>query len=192
MNNTLRHSILFAVIAACAALPAGAGAAAAAAETLKPGLWETTSNLSSADPQTQAAMSQVQKRLSGMSASQRQQLQGMLKQHGVQADIGAGGAVRTRFCMTREMIARQALPMQQGECTQHATPLSPTHVKVAFNCTKPAVSGEGDVTVDDPTHYHAHLTATTANGQNMNAEATGAWLGADCGSVRPEPATPAK
>jgi hypothetical protein len=110
----------------------------------------------------------------------------------VQADLGANGAVRTRMCMTRDMIERQAWPVQQGECTQHATPVSPTHIKVAFNCTRPAVSGEGDVTVDDATHYHAHVTATTTNGQSMNADATGAWLSADCGSVRTEPVPPAK
>jgi hypothetical protein len=182
MKKTHYLTILFAAVST----------AAGAAETLRPGLWETTSTLSSTDPQTQAAMSQVQKRLAGMSPAQRQSLQGMLKQHGVRADLDSGGAIRSRVCMTREMIAKQALPVQQGECTQHATTLSPTHVKVAFNCTKPAVSGEGDVTVDDPTHYHAHLTATTAGGQAMTAEATGAWVGADCGSVRPDPLPAAK
>jgi hypothetical protein len=189
MKKTYYIATLFAGLSMAAILPAGA---ASTTETMRPGLWETTGNLSSSDPQTQAAMSQVQKRLAGMSPAQRQQLQGMLKQHGVQADLDAGGAVRSRVCLTREMIERQAVPVQQGECTQHATPISPTHIKVAFTCTKPAVSGEGDVTVDDPTHYHARVNATTTNGQNVSADATGAWVSADCGSVRPEPLPRAK
>lgn len=162
-----------------------AAALPAAAQTMRPGLWETSSMISSADPQTQAGLSQMQKRLADMSPAQRKQMEQMLKRNGVQLDLSNSGALRTQVCLTREMIERKEWPVQQGQCTQQATQLAPNHVKVNFTCTKPAASGEGDVTVDDETHYHGKVNANMGNGQNAQAAVTGTWLAADCGSVRP-------
>ena len=174
------RALLGALLAAAVAtaLPAGA-------QTLRPGLWETSSVLSSADPQTQAGLSQMQKHLAGLTPEQRESMQQMLKRNGVELDLGANGALRTRMCLTREMIARREIPLQKGKCAQQATQVSPTQVKVAFQCTQPAASGEGDVIVDDERHYHGRIHAVTGNNQNADADVTGTWIAASCAAAKP-------
>jgi hypothetical protein len=187
MTSTPRFPALLA-----AALAAGLAGLPASAQTLKPGLWDMTSKMSSSDPQVQAAMQQMQQQMANMPAAQRQAMEKAMRQHGVQMDFGPNGAMHTKTCMTREMVERQEWPVHQGQCTQKTTQLSPSRVKVAFSCTKPEVSGESDVTVDSSTHYRAHAIFTASPGQNAPAQHTQAdidatWLSADCGSVRPIP-----
>jgi hypothetical protein len=167
---------------------------AAGLDAVKPGLWEVSSKFASSDGQVEAAMAGARAQLENMAPEQRQAMQQMLERNGVQLDLGAGGTLRTRMCMTREMIARRELPLQQGQCTQQVTQASPTHVKVAFNCTQPRASGEGDVTIESPTRYRAHMTLRGEQTQNrpVDTDAVGTWIAADCGSVRPAQAMPTK
>jgi hypothetical protein len=171
---------------ACACL--GAFSLPAAAQTLKPGLWDVTSKVSSADGQAQAAMSMVQEHLANMAPEQRQALQQAMDKHGVQINMSAGGALNTRICMTREMIARREMPVQKGECTQKTTPLSATRMTVAFTCTKPPASGKGEIVIDSDTSYHAHMTFKSdqlTQGKEMITDSKATWAGADCGNLRP-------
>jgi len=167
------------LLLACSALPASA-------QAMKPGLWEVSSKLSSADGAMQAAMAQAQQQLANMPPEQKGAMQKMLEQHGVQLDLGANGAMRTRMCMTREMAARRELPIQQGDCTQKATPLSSTRVQVSFSCTRPRVSGEGEVTMESDTRYRARMNIRSdeRNGA-VDMDVSGAWLAADCGKLAP-------
>jgi hypothetical protein len=179
MKNTLAL-----IVCACASLMA----LPAAAQTMKPGLWELSSKVSSPDGQMQNMMAEMQKRLAAMPPEQRQQVQKMMEQNGVQMQAGAGGAMITRMCMTREMIARREFPIQKGECKQKVTPVSGNKVKVALSCTKPAIDSEGEVTVDSETSYRAtmHTVATNGNVQQMvDVNAVGTWVGANCGTLRP-------
>jgi hypothetical protein len=173
--------LLAACACACAALPA-------AAQTLKPGLWELSSKISSPDGRMQNMMTEVQKQLANMSPDQRQAMQKMMERNGVQLQTGAGGALTTRMCMTKEMIARREFPVQKGDCTQKATPVAGNRMKVVFNCTRPALSGEGEMTVDSDTSYRAMMHTTATNGemqQAMDVNAVGTWVAADCGALRP-------
>lgn len=167
------------------ALP-GAGLMAAGPD-MKPGLWEMTNNVSSSNPQTQAAMDEVRRQLAAMAPEQRQAIQQMLEKNGVQADLGAGGALRTKVCMTREMIERKEVPMQEGDCTHKMTPLGANRMKVVFACTRPHASGEGEMTVDSPTRYHAQMRVHSQDqgNQAVDMDINGRWLAADCGNVRP-------
>jgi hypothetical protein len=172
---------LVAAVCACAALPAGA-------QTMKPGLWEQSSKFSSPDGRMQGMMAEMQKQLGNMSPEQRQSVQKMMERNGVQLQTGADGALMTRMCMTKEMIARREFPVQKGDCKQKATPVAGNKLKVSFVCTKPSVSGEGEMTVDSETSYHATMHTVATNGemqQAMDVNATGAWVGADCGTLRP-------
>ena len=181
MNKTMASAILLACACACAALPAGA-------QTMKPGLWSLSNTMTSSDPQLSQAMSAVQQHMANMSPEQRRQMQDMMQQHGVQLDVGAGGALQTKLCMTREMAERKEFPVQQGDCKQTFTQQSATRGHVAFTCTKPKVSGEGDVIADSDTSYRARMKIRSeeqGRNQAVDMDVTGKWLSADCGNVRP-------
>jgi hypothetical protein len=182
-KNTMKQTLtLLALAAACAgALPAGAQTL-----NMKPGLWELNNQVSSSDPNIQSAMSEMQKQLANMSPQQRQAMQQMMDRNGVQIKLGAGGALQSRMCMTREMIERKEFPVQEGECTQHFTPVSANRMKVAFSCTKPRASGEGELTMDSDTSYRARVKIRSEERSGtVDMDVNGKWLGADCGSVRP-------
>jgi hypothetical protein len=181
MNKLMASAILLACAGAGIALPAGA-------QTLKPGLWSLSNTMTSNDPQIAQAMSALQQHLANMPPEQRQQMQQMMQQHGVQVDVGAGGALQTKLCMTREMAERKEFPVQQGDCRQTYTQQSATRGHVAFTCTKPKVSGEGDVIADSDTSYRAHVKIRSdeqGRNQTVDMDVTGKWLSADCGTVRP-------
>ena len=173
---------------ACTALPAGA-------QIMKPGLWSLSNRMTSNDPQLAQAMSAMQQHMANMSPEQREQMQKMMQQNGVQLDIGAGGAVQTKMCMTREMAERKEFPVQQGDCKQTFTQQSSTRGHIAFTCTKPKVSGEGDVTADSDTSYRAHMKIKSeeqGRDRVVDMDVTGKWLSADCGNIRPIPIPRAK
>lgn len=186
MNKTVARLVLLAC--ACAALPAGA-------QTMKPGLWSLSNSMTSSDPQVAQAMSAMQQQMANMSPEQRQQMQKIMQQNGMQLDIGAGGALQTKLCMTRAMAERKEFPVQQGDCKQTFTQQSPTRGHIAFTCTKPKVSGEGEVTADSDTSYRADMKIRSdEEGRNrvVDMNVTGKWLSADCGNIRPIPTPPAK
>jgi hypothetical protein len=179
------------VLAACAigaalALPAGA-------QNMKPGLWELSNKVSSSDGQMQAAMAEMQKQLASMSPEQRQAMQQMMARNGVQMKVGAGGALTSRMCMTKEMIQRKEFPVQEGDCTQKVTPMGANKMKIAFSCTRPPASGEGEMTLDSDTSYRARMHVKGTDGgrqQIVDMDVTGKWLGADCGNLRPMSSAP--
>jgi hypothetical protein len=160
----------------------------AVAQNMKPGLWELSNKVSSSDGQMQSAMAEMQKQLAGMSPEQRQAMQQMMERNGMQMNVGAGGALTSRMCMTKEMIQRKEFPVQEGECKQKMTPMGANKLKVAFSCTKPPASGEGEMSFDSDTSYRAkmHIKGTDGGQQQVvDMDVTGKWLGADCGKLRP-------
>jgi hypothetical protein len=185
MTGEHRMNITFALIAlgGALALPAVAGA-----QTMKPGLWELSNKVSSQDGQLNGAMAEMQKQLASMSPEQRQAMQQMMERNGVQMNIGAGGALTSRMCMTKEMIERKEFPVQEGDCKQKTTPVSANRMKIAFSCTRPPTSGEGEMIVDSDTSYRVkmHVKGTDGGQQHtVDMDAAGKWLGADCGKLRP-------
>jgi hypothetical protein len=185
MTGEHRMKITFALIAlgGALALPAIAGA-----QTMKPGLWELSNKVSSQDGQLNGAMAEMQKQLASMSPEQRQAMQQMMERNGVQMNIGAGGALTSRMCMTKEMIERKEFPVQEGDCKQKTTPVSANRMKIAFSCTKPPTSGEGEMIVDSDTSYRVKMHVKGTDGgqqQTVDMDAAGKWLGADCGKLRP-------
>lgn len=159
-------------------------AVAAPSLDMKPGLWELNSKISSADPAIQSAMAQMQKQLAAMSPEQRQAMQQMMERNGMQMKVSANGAIQSRMCMTREMIGRKEFPVQQGDCKQSMTPVSASTMKVSFTCTKPRASGEGEMTLDSDTSYHAHMKVhSDERAGTVEADVSGKWQGADCGPL---------
>jgi hypothetical protein len=168
------------VLAAFAALPA-------AAQNLKPGLWEMQQKIGG-NPQMDQAMAEMQKQLAGMSPAQRKQMEGMMASRGAQVSPGAGGAMAVRVCMTKEMVERNEVPASQGDCKTTQQSRSGNTIKMAFACTKPPTTGESQVTMVSSQAFQSRTTVNTSERgkpEKTTIDATGKWLGADCGSVKP-------
>ena len=169
-----------------------AAAFAASAQTMKPGLWEINNKMN--NPQMDAAMAEMQKQMAAMPPDQRKQMEAAMAQRGVQmVQPAAGGGMAVRMCMTKEMIERNDVPMQQqSDCKITSQSKSGSTTRMAFTCANPPSSGEGEYTVVSPDAYRSKMTMkTVVNGkpETTNMETAGKWLGADCGTVKPVQAT---
>jgi len=168
------------------ALGAAALAGAAGAQTLKPGLWEVTSRMQGGQMDQQ--MAQMQKELAGMPADQRKMMEDMMARQGMKAGPGGGAGMTTKICMTKEMVERDQLPAQQGDCRTTHQSRSGNTMKFEMACTQPPSRGEGQVTFSGSDAYTMKMAMTThgkGKPETMNMEGGGKWLGADCGSVKP-------
>jgi hypothetical protein len=172
-------SLVAASLLAAACLPA-------AAQSMKPGLWEIHNRTN--NPEMDQAMAEMQKQLASMPPAQRKQMEAVMAQQGVRmGKPGAGGGMVVQACMTQEMIARNDMPMQDG-CRVTQNQRSGNVQKIAFACTNPPSSGEGQFTFTSPEAYSSKMTVrATADGktQTTTMETSGKWLKADCGNVKP-------
>ena len=64
-----------------------------------------------------------------------------------------------KVCMTQEMVERNDMGAQQGDCTHSNTPRAGNTQKFSFTCTKPPSRGEGTVTFVSPEAYTMNLKA---------------------------------
>lgn len=171
-----RHLLTAATLLALA-LPAGA-------QSMKPGLWEINNKMSGG--QMDAQMAEMQKQLAQMPPEQRKQMEAMMAQRGMRMAPGAGGGMTVQMCMTKEMVDRNEVPTREN-CTSTQQKKSGNTIKVAFTCTNPPSSGEGEVNFT-PESYTSHMTIkAVVDGKNetMVVDAAGKWLKADCGSIKP-------
>lgn len=170
------------------AIAAFAAAGAASAQSLKPGLWETTNRMQSSSGQMEQGMAQMQQQLAGMPPEQRKMVEDMMKQRGMSMGGGAGGAMSVKFCMTKEMAERKEIPSQSGDCKTTRQQVSGSRMTMAFTCANPPSSGEGEVTITSPEAYQMKMVvSTTVQGkpERVNMEGSGRWLAADCGDIKP-------
>ncbi len=155
------------------------------AQTMKPGLWEITNNMQSGGKDLTAAMASMQKQMAAMPPEQRKMMQDMMAKQGVQMGSGTGGGMSIKMCLTPEMVERnEVAPKQQGDCTHTTSPRVGGTMKYSFKCTKPASSGQGEVTFTSPEAYSMKMSMTSAE-RNMDMQANGKWLGANCGDIKP-------
>ena len=170
----------YAIVAAAAlCLPLGVSA-----QTMKPGLWETTNNMKGGGDM-EKMQAQMQREMANMPPEQKKMMQDMMMKHGVQ--MGAGG-MSVKTCMTKEMVERNEIPSHKGDCRTTKQEKTGNVLKFAVQCTNPPMTGDGQVTFTSPEAYNMKMVMhTKAEGkpQTMNMEASGKWLGADCGSIKP-------
>jgi hypothetical protein len=188
--TSIRESIMHPHLRGLAALLAGGALALPAlAQNMKAGLWEVSNRIGSPDGRLQAAMARMQQQMAQLDPAQRKTLQQMMAKQGVELDDPAGGAIRARMCVTPEMAARNDLPVQQqGSCTHTRSPLRGDTMKIAFTCSEPRASGEGELSFSGDTAYRVRMKVTSAaRGQDetITMDGSGKWLGADCGAVKP-------
>ena len=175
MRNVL---LIAATLLAAAPLAAGA-------QSLKPGLWEI--HHKSDNPQMAGGMAEMRQQMAQMPPEQRKQMEAMLAQQGVKMAPGAGGATAMQVCLTKEMVERNDIPMQDG-CRVTQQQRSGSTMKMAYACTNPPSSGEGQVTFNGPESYTSRMTVRSmAQGRSdtTTMESDGKWLKSDCGNVRP-------
>jgi hypothetical protein len=157
------------------------------AQSMKPGLWEIHNKTQGG--QMDQAMADLQKQMAQMSPQQRKQMEAAMAQQGVKMAPGAGGGMAMQMCMTREMIDRNDVPVQDG-CKVTQNTRSGNTQKFAFTCSNPPSSGEGQVTYGGPESYSSRMTIKTAAAgktETTTMETSGKWLKADCGNVKPMP-----
>ena len=155
------------------------------AQSMKPGLWEITNNVQSGGKDMTAAMAQMEKQMAAMPPEQRKMMQDMMAKQGVQMGAGGAGGMRIKMCLTQEMVDRnEVAPKQQGNCTHTTSPRVGGTMKYAFQCTKPASSGQGEVTFSSPEAYSMKMSMTSAE-RKMDMQATGKWLASNCGDIKP-------
>lgn len=165
----------------------------AAAQTMKPGLWEITNKMGGSGDtgaKMAAAQEQMQKQMASMSPAQRKQMEDMMAKQGVNMSPGApGGGMATRICITKEMAARNEAPaQQQGDCKREQMQRSGNTTRFKFVCAKPPSTGEGEVTVHNAESYTMKMKMSRdmkGKPEQMTMDAQGKFLGNDCGSVKP-------
>ena len=162
--------------------------AGVSAQSIKPGLWEITTQMQSGSGKMNDAMAQAQKAMESMPPEQRKMVQDMMAKQGVQMGVGAGGGMTVKVCLTPEMVERNELGSQKGDCTHTNSARSGNTMKFSFVCTQPPSNGEGTVTFNSNESYAVHMTSNaTIRGQaeKMEMQSNGRWLGGDCGNIKP-------
>jgi hypothetical protein len=160
----------------------------ALAQQLKPGLWEVRSAAQAAGGEMAKDMAEMQKQLASMPPEQRKMMQDMMAKHGVTLGNAGPGGMNLRVCMTREMVERNEIPAQQGDCKSTASGRTGNTMKVSFTCTNPPSSGEGTVMIVSPEAYTMRMSVNAkaqGKAQRIDMDAAGKWVAADCGAVKP-------
>ena len=160
----------------------------AAAQNMKPGLWEMSTQMKG-NGQMGEAMAEAQRELANMPPEQRKMMQDMMAKQGVNIAAGPGGTILSKMCLTREMVELNQMPVhEKGNCTNTVSNQSAAGMNMKFVCTDPAATGEGRVNFKGDSAYDMKMTMnTTHQGKAMTTtmDASGKWLGADCGAIKP-------
>ena len=165
-----------------------AAASGVSPQSMKPGRWQVTNKMQSSSGQMEQGMAQMQEQMANMPPEQRKMVEDMMKQRGMSIGASGGGNIAVKVCVTKEMAERKEIPSQRGDCKTTRQQMTGNTMKMAFTCTNPPSSGEGEVTFQGPEAYQMKMVVnTTMQGrpEKMNMEGSGRWLAADCGDIKP-------
>ena len=183
MKRESKKGLSVALVAASAVLVA-VSALPAAAQGMRPGLWEHSSKV--LNPEYQAQMAQAEAAMASMPPEQRKMVEQMMASQGAGMRPGGGGMTQ-KICVTKEQAARNEVGQTDPNCTQEHT-RNGNRVRFKVNCTgaRP-MTGEGEYTFQGDTAYSGRMkmSAGGPNGGPMEMEQSGRWLSADCGDVKP-------
>jgi len=147
-------------------------------------------SMKSAGGQVEAAMAQMQERLSRMPPEQRAQVEAMMANQGI--GMAAGKPNTVRSCISPEMAARDQFDTGDGRCKSTGHTRSGNVVRFKFVCQADqgggAGEGEGEFTLVSDTENRGKMRINaTRQGQTLRMEMDTAsrWLGADCGTLKP-------
>ena len=147
-----------------------------ASAELRPGLWEFTNQAQSggqAMPDMQELLGQMQ----NMPAEQRQMMEQMLKQQGVQ--LGSGGV---QLCISEATAKGQNIPLQDPNsgCSHEVTERSAEVWKFRFTC--PNGQGEGETRFASDTAFTTTVKGVY-DGQESSMNSQARWIAEDCGGL---------
>jgi Protein of unknown function (DUF3617) len=158
---------------------------AATAQTLKPGLWESTSKIQGGMGNQMAAM---QEQMAKMPPEQRKMMQDMMAKQGATLGAAGPGSISNKVCLTKEMIERNEMPGNQGDCTATTSPRIGNTMRTTFTCAKQGASGEGQFTIVSAEAYTMKMSVTAVvmgKSEKTDIDGSGKWLATDCGTVKP-------
>ena len=151
-----------------------ASATASAAVTMKPGLWEITSNNQMAGLQMPALPPEQMAQMKAMGIK-------------LPAMGGQGMQVTVRHCVSKEQAEKGVPPQPKddGQCQQKSVARSGNKVSWRVECTgQHAASGTGSVTLSSPESYSGESNITVKQGptgpMTMKQQFSGKWLSASC------------
>jgi len=149
---------------------------------MKAGLWEIKQH-PKLDPKRQAQLDAAQKQLASLPPEQRQMMQQMMAQRGVQLDM-AGGTITIKACVSEEQAKRGAAPVaDKGNCKQDIQ-RSGNVIRSHFSCTDPASEGDSIITLSGSNSYTTQ-THIVHGSETIEATGDAHWLGADCAGLKP-------
>lgn len=161
------------------------GTAPAHAQSMRPGLWESSSKMGGS-PEMDKAMAQMQQQMAGLPPDQRKQMEAMMGKQGIQ--MGARG-VTTKMCITQEMIDHGRFQQeQQGNCKTTITEKTGSSMKMNFSCKDPVSNGAAVYAFQGDSAYTMNMKITSAaKGAPAitTVDSSSKWLGGDCGAVKP-------
>ncbi|MGB4072488.1 DUF3617 domain-containing protein [Pseudomonas sp.] len=154
--------------------------ALASAVDIQPGLWEISSNNMQVDGQAVPGMETMLEQLKNLPPEQRQMMEQMMAQKGVQ--LGDKGV---RICMTEAQIKAQQLPLQDPEsgCSNEVLERSDELWKFRFTC--PNGQGQGETRFVSDKEFTSQITGTY-DGQSSSMQSHARWVAADCGALQPQ------
>jgi hypothetical protein len=152
----------------------------ASAQELQPGLWEISSQNMQVDGKQLPDMQQMLGQLKNMPPEQRQMMEQMLAQQGVQ--LGDQGV---RICISAEQIAAKkfAMPEMEAGCSHEIIERSAQQWRFTYSC--PGSQGEGLTRFPKNKEFISQIKGTQG-GQSSSMESRGRWIAADCGGVAPQ------
>jgi Protein of unknown function (DUF3617) len=159
---------------------------AASAQTIQPGLWESSSKMQGGSGEMGKMMAQSQEKMANMSPEQRKAMEQMMSpEHqkammaqmqkqmanmppeqrkameqamAAQSNMRSDGSMAMKMCITQDMIDRKNwMPTTDGKCTHTVGTAVGNTQKFGFTCTDPASSGEGMVTFLSKTSYTSSM-----------------------------------
>ena len=159
----------------------------ALAQTIKPGLWEVQTKVEGAE--MSEAMAQMREGMASMSAEERKIMEDMMAKKGMSLTSKAGGGIVAKTCLSKEMVARNQMPIQQqGDCTTTVTEKNSSGMKMRFVCAQPPSTGDGQITYKGDLAYTMKMVIKSTNQgrtETSTVVADGKWISGDCGGLKP-------
>lgn len=149
--------------------------------TIKPGLWEIQHKTSINGSQ----LPDMQQMMANVPPGMRGQVEAMMAKNGAgMTDKGLS------VCVTPEQIAKAEFANDpKGHCKTSDIKHTGNKVSLKMHCDDPKGEGETEVTEVNPEHWTSvtHMTIEEqGKPQAINSEASGKWLKADCGALKPK------